>query len=239
MLDLQRAAGNRAVVQVQAGAPGATVLDLQRAAGNRAVVQVLARAPGATVTKIRARVVRAGDILHVVTATGGYRNHFSGDFKVRPDGRLEFGLGTGAILVPTAGLTLEEAAQILARCLVDRDLFVTPTVTVTLDGATATATYRKLKTAADLDRERYLAYVADDADDPAVKRYKAFVEDARNAYDLTRLTPARLWGRAHIDRDRPSPRQAVLERTSAFIKARREEDARKRIPRSVRAGSRP
>ena len=53
---------------------------------------MLARSPDATITKSRVRVVAAGDTLHVVTATGSYRNHFTGDFKVGQDGRLEFGV---------------------------------------------------------------------------------------------------------------------------------------------------
>ena len=64
---------------------------------------MLARSPDATITKSRVRVVAAGDTLHVVTATGSYRNHFTGDFKVGQDGRLEFGVGTAAILVPMPG----------------------------------------------------------------------------------------------------------------------------------------
>lgn len=209
----------------------AHVIELQRAAGNRAVAQLVARASGATARKTRARTVRAGDRLHVVTATGSVRNYFSGDFNVRQDGRLEFGLGTGAISVPVAGLTLDQTAQALARCLVYRELFVAPTVSVTLDGATASATYRRPKSAAELDRERYMVYTAAaERSDPALERYNEFVEDPLHAYELTKLTPARLWGIAQIDRDKPSPRQAMMERTVAFIRARREEDAREKDP---------
>lgn len=209
----------------------AGVLDLQRAAGNRAVARVLARQPGATTTKTGVRVVRAGDTLHVVTTTGRFRNNFNGDFKVDRDGRLEFGVGKQAILVPIAGLTVEQTAQHLARCLVDQDLYVQPTVTVTLEGATATGSYKRPKTAADLDRERYTAYVADiDPADPALKVYKEYVEDPQHAYELTKTNPAQLWGRAHVDPHKLSPRAERLAVLNKFIDLQRADDSREKNP---------
>src|SRR5262249_32654198 len=132
---------------------------------------------------------------------------------------------------PTAGLTLEQTALRLARCLVDRDLFVQPTVAVTLEGANATATYKKPKTAADVDRERYMAYVADiDPADPAFKAYKEYVEDPHHAYELPRTNPAVLFGRVHVDPRKLSPRAEALARVSKFIELQQADDRREKNP---------
>ena len=106
---------------------------------------------------------------------------------------------------------------------------------MTLEGATATASYKKPKTAAELDRERYMAYVADiDPADPAFKAYKAYVEDPKHGFELTKPIPAALWGRVHVDPRKPSPRAEALELVLAFRNAQlaqdRREKTRPRLP---------
>lgn len=201
---------------------GKDLIELQRSAGNRAVGQMLQRRES---TGPPARLLKAGQVLHAETragVSGQVRHEFTGDFTVAKDGTLTFGSGNKTYPVKVGGLSVQQAADRLARVLVDDEYMTSSAVTATafFDGLSVTATGNAVaaQTADQRERKPYLDYVAGlRADDARVARYLMWVQ-AQDAASLSLHTPARAWVWALRDPDAPaSPRDVALAKFNDFF----------------------